>query len=139
MRFYPSLRLLLAALLAILLAANGIAMLVVPHAWYLAVPGVSATGPLNLHFVRDIGCAYLVCALGFFWLLRDPRAWPAAVAGALFLSLHALVHVGEMVVGVFDLGHLLRDLPGVFLVPLIAFWLALPLHRPSSLKGELPC
>lgn len=44
------------------LAANGLAMLIAPGDWYRAVPGVPFTGPPNLHFVRDIGCAYLVAA-----------------------------------------------------------------------------
>jgi hypothetical protein len=121
-------------LLALLLAANGSAMLAVPQTWYFLVPGVTETGPLNLHFVRDIGCAYLVAAGGFFWLLRDTRAWPAALAGSVFLILHALVHVGEMLAGTIDLHHLLRDLPGVFLLPVFALWLAWPGRRIFSSK-----
>lgn len=32
--------------------ANGAFMLAAPHAWYMAVPGVVDTGPLNHHFLR---------------------------------------------------------------------------------------
>ena len=53
-----------AGLMALLLAANGVAMLFASLAWYDAVPGVPATGPFNPHFVRDIGAIYLACALG---------------------------------------------------------------------------
>lgn len=113
-------------LLALILAANGLAMLAAPYFWYHTTPGVIGTGPLNLHFVRDIGAAYLVAAGGFAWLLRDKQAWRAAVAGSAFLALHALVHIGEMIAGSFDVHHLLRDLPGVFLIPLVALWLSLP-------------
>jgi hypothetical protein len=48
----------LAWILGLSLAANGVIMLAVPAAWYTAVPGVPATGPFNPHFVRDIGVAY---------------------------------------------------------------------------------
>ncbi|WP_292937093.1 hypothetical protein [Noviherbaspirillum sp.] len=122
MHFLPSARL----LLAVLLAVNGIAMLLVPAVWYATTPGVTETGLLNAHFVRDIGCAYLVASAGFFWLWRDAAAWRAAMVGSLFLVLHALVHVGEMIAGTMDAHHWLRDVPGVFLIPVIAVWLAWP-------------
>lgn len=124
------------ALLALMLIANGAAMLAVPEPWYWHTPGVSGTGPLNLHFVRDIGAAYLVAGLAFAWRWRTPGAWPAALAGSAFLALHALVHVGEMLAGTIDPHHLLRDLPGVFLIPLAALWLAWPARRFHSPKEE---
>ena len=63
-------------LLALILAANGLAMLAAPQFWYHTTPGVTGTGQLNLHFVRDIGCAYLVAAGAFAWQWRDPqRLW----------------------------------------------------------------
>lgn len=123
-------------LLSIMLIANGTAMLAAPEAWYWHTPGVSDTGPLNLHFVRDIGAAYLVAGLAFAWLWRTPTAWPAAFSGCTFLALHALVHVGEMLAGTIDPHHLLRDLPGVFLIPLAALWLAWPAHRFHSPKED---
>lgn len=132
MRILQGARPLLTLFLALILAANGLAMLVAPIDWYQAVPGVTGTGPLNLHFVRDIGCAYLVAAGGLVWMWRDPQAWRAAMAGSVFLTLHALVHVGEMIAGGFDLHHLLRDLPGVFLIPVFALWLSWPRHIVSK-------
>ena len=40
--------------------ANGLWMLADPGHWYEHLPaGVPDTGPLNAHFVRDIGCAFL--------------------------------------------------------------------------------
>jgi hypothetical protein len=120
--------------LALGLATNGLAMLAWPAGWYLAVPGVPATGPLNLHFVRDIGCAFLVCGFAFFWLAYRPAAWPAAMAGTLFLLMHAGVHLGDAACGVTAPSALLRDLPGVFLVPLAALCLAWPRRFSSSEK-----
>lgn len=119
-------------LLALILAVNGAAMLFVPSLWYQLIPGVTGTGPLNVHFVRDIGCAYLCAGAAFAWLSRDPRAWPAALTGSAFLLLHALVHVAEAVSGTFSLSHFLRDLPGVFLLPLAAAWLAWPVRETYS-------
>lgn len=113
-------------LLGTMLAANGIAMLALPHTWYTWMPGVPATGPLNLHFVRDIGSAYLVAGVAFFWLRRDARAWPAALAGSAFLALHGMVHLGEAAAGIMDLHHLALDAPAVLLLPIFALWLAWP-------------
>lgn len=73
-------------LLAAGLIANGLAMLLMPETWYHAVPSVPHTCPFDPHFVRDIGCACLVCGATLRWLLRDARA---------------------------DLHHLIGDLPGV--------------------------
>ncbi len=113
-------------LLGLLLVTNGSAMLIDPHTWYGSMPGVPDTGPLNLHFVRDIGCAYLVSGASLLWLARKAHVWPAAIAGSAFLVLHAGVHLGEAAAGTMDPHHLLVDLPGVFLMPILALWLAWP-------------
>ena len=76
-------RVTLAMGLGLLLAANGFLMLLDPAQWYAIVPGVPETGPLNPHFVRDIGAAYVVTGVAIGWLARDARAVPAALAGAL--------------------------------------------------------
>lgn len=123
-------------LLAIILASNGIAALAVPAMWYALIPGVTETGPLNPHFVRDIGAAYLIAGAAFAWMWRNAKAWPAALAGGAFLALHALVHVGEMLAGTIDPQHLLHDLPGVFLLPVFALWLAWPGRSLHSTKEE---
>jgi uncharacterized protein YjeT (DUF2065 family) len=112
---------------AITFSLNGLFMLGFPETWFNTLPGVTATGPFNAHFVRDVGAAYLVCGLAFGWLLRSPaRAWPAAVGGCVFLMLHGAIHVGEFVFGVQPLGHLLGDLPAVLLLPTLALWSAWP-------------
>src|SRR5262249_36111916 len=55
---------LVASILGLGLAANGLTMLAVPVNWYAMVPGVADTGPFNPHFVRDIGVAYVVADAG---------------------------------------------------------------------------
>jgi hypothetical protein len=115
----------IAALLGVLLAANGAAMLVAPQPWYDAVPGVDLTGLFNPHFVRDIGMAYLTVAAGLAWFAWRPvQGWPALVMSALFLALHASIHVVTSACGPGPLPEVIRDFPGVYLPPLLAAWLA---------------
>lgn len=114
-------------LLAAFLAANGLIMLATPREWYDAVPGVVFTGPFNPHFVRDIGCAYVVAGFGQAWRALDAqRGVAAALAGAAFLILHAFVHIGEVIAGVCSTSALWRDAPGVIVPAVLALALALP-------------
>jgi hypothetical protein len=93
--------------LGLALAANGLLMLLDPAGWYALAPGVPETGPLNLHFVRDIGCAYILTGLALAGLAFNERAWPAALIGALLLTLHALVHVADGFSGQVHANHVL--------------------------------
>jgi AhpD family alkylhydroperoxidase len=83
---------LLAALLALALFMNGVAMLGAPLSWYGFVPGVAATGPFNEHFVSDVGAAYVAAAVSLAFAVGRLQRTAAAPA-ATFLSLHALVHL----------------------------------------------
>ena len=120
-----------AVVLGLALAANGLFMLYDPAGWYGLVPGVPDTGPLNPHFVRDIGCAYAVSGGALVWLAFDARARPAALAGAAFLSLHAVVHVADAIAGRTHGGHLV-ELLAVLVPAAAALWLALPSTSPSG-------
>ncbi|MBX3480467.1 MAG: hypothetical protein KF842_08700 [Caulobacter sp.] len=116
----------IAALLGLMMAANGLAMLALPQAWYDSVPGVDLTGLFNPHFVRDIGMAYLTVAGGLAWFAWRPvQGWPALVGAATFLMLHAAIHVVTSACGPGPLAEVLRDFPGVYLPPLLTGWLAL--------------
>ncbi len=112
------------------LGANAVWMLLSPLGWYTVVPGVAATGPANMHFIRDIGCAYLAVALSLFWLGWTPKAaWPAALIGGGFLVLHALAHVCDALAGREHAQQLLGELPSVFLPGILAVWLAWSARR----------
>jgi len=115
---------LVAWVLGIGLAANGLIMLAAPAGWYAMVPGVADTGPFNVHFVRDIGAAYLVAGATLPWFAVNWAARPAALAGAAFLVLHALVHLWDAAAGREHAHQLLVDLPSVFLPPALAIWIA---------------
>ena len=124
-------RLLLA--LALLLAAidggNGLYMVVNPMAWYHAVPGVVETGPANIHFITDIGFAYLTSMALLVAAVLSPRQrGEFAIAAALWPALHAGFHiVGDVggenfalpVAEVFGI-----YLPAVAQLALGAYWLA---------------
>jgi len=88
----------LAIILGVLMAANGVFMFVDPPSWYAAVPGVPDTGPLNLHFVRDIGIAFGVSGAAIIWG-QFGGGWQATALGAAFLALHSLLHIGETIMG----------------------------------------
>jgi hypothetical protein len=121
----------LAAGLAVVLGGNGLAMLFAGLWWYGIVPGVTATGPYNPHFVRDIGAAYLVAAGGLAWFAARPRqGWPALAAAAAFLLLHAAIHVFDAACGTRPLQDALRDLGGVYLPALLT--LALAIRQPNE-------
>ena len=126
--------------LGISLAANGLVMLAVPAAWYAAVPRVPETGPFNPHFIRDIGVAYFVAGVTFPWLAMRDAARPAAQAGAAFLALHAIVHLWDAAAGREHMHALLVDVPAVFLPPALAIWIAWrPVGRGMILQqGEKP-
>jgi len=125
-------RRLISALIALAMGLNGLAMLLAGRWWYGAVPGVTATGPFNPHFVKDIGAAYLTVGAAFAWLAaaRTEPARGAALAGAAFLSLHGLIHLAEAVGDPTGLADLARDFPAVILPAIVAVWVAGP--RPSS-------
>jgi hypothetical protein len=107
------------------LAVAGL-MLFGPQAFYDLVAGVNETGPFNAHFVRDVGAAFLVAGGGLLWYARDVRGRPAALAGAGFLALHALIHLWDGLVGRERPVHLVHDLPLLFGVAALALCLACP-------------
>jgi hypothetical protein len=120
-------------LLGFLLGTNGLWMLLSPEHWYRTIPGVTGTGPANLHFIRDIGCAYVVVGGSLFWLaFRQRQAWAAALAGGVFLTLHALVHLCDAVAGR-ESGHqFIADVPPVVLPALLVMWLVWLAARDSK-------
>ena len=111
--------------IALLFIANGLWMLSAPLRWFDTVPGVTATGAFNPHFVRDIGAAYVLCGLAFgalvWWTVA---ARPYALAACAFLLAHAGIHLVEALSGVQGLRHLLIELPAVLVLPVLASWAA---------------
>jgi hypothetical protein len=86
----------MAGILGLVQAGNGAWMLIAPGGWYAAVPGVAEQGPMNVHFVQDVGAAFLVAGVGLLLRAVVPALWPAAMAGAAFLAVHAGLHLVGM-------------------------------------------
>lgn len=74
--------------------AIGLWLVLSPAGFHAGIPGVAETGPLNTHFFRDVGLAFLAsaAALGSGAGLRD---WRVALAGAGFPLLHGGLHLVE--------------------------------------------
>ena len=122
-----SANLVIAALLGVALVANGAFMLVSPANWYVAVPGVTATGPFNQHFLRDIGLIFLLLGGAFLMGAAQPHLRVALwAAPAIWLTGHALFHFWEVAVGICSPSVIPRDFPAVTLPAIIAialsFW-----------------
>jgi hypothetical protein len=108
--------------------ANGLWMLLSPESWYERLPaGVPDTGPLNVHFVRDIGAAFTTLGAAFCVGAREPGARRGVLfAATLFFGLHALVHVADLASGRLAADHWLIDFPGAFLPVILLGVLCMP-------------
>ena len=110
---------------------NGVWMLADPPHWYRTLPaGVPDFGPLNEHFVRDIGCIFVLIGGGLLLGAFVPR-WrvPACAMAAGFSVLHALVHVVDTMRGLVGPEHWTIDIPGVYAPALLLAIIALVIAR----------
>jgi hypothetical protein len=114
--------------------ANAGWMLADPAGWYANLPAaVPDTGPLNTHFVRDVGSAFAV--MGGALLLAAVRPLlrtPMLGIVALFYVLHALVHVTDTLAGRLPPSHWTIDLPGVYVPALVMIALTAAAARRRS-------
>jgi hypothetical protein len=96
--------------------ANAAWMLVDPHHWYMNLPAnVPGSGPLNEHFVRDIGCIFALIGVGLAIAVFRPRARLASLLVACgFYVAHSVVHVYDSARGLFDPGQWRFDLVPVY-------------------------
>jgi hypothetical protein len=110
---------------------NGLVMLFASEPWFANV--AADTGPFNVHLVRDVGAAYVTSGVASVWAARVPR-WrtPLATAAALFLGLHGLIHVQEVLAGVQPPVHLFEDFPGVYLPALLLAGIAFRSRAPAQ-------
>ena len=104
-------------------------MLFAPGIWYASVPDVTETGPLNVHFVRDIGLGFLAAAAALALFARDTGLRALLVPAAVFLGGHAGLHLVEMATHGTNAGDGLRDLAVIILpgmLPLALLFRASP-------------
>lgn len=114
----------LAALLGLFHAANGLYMLVAPQAWFAAAPGASDTGPFNPHFVADVGFAFLAGGLAFLAFAWRPSLKLVALGASGFLVFHALLHLSGVAQG--HLHNLPTDLAAIALPAFVGLAISWP-------------
>ncbi len=114
----------ISGVLGVATAGNGLMMLANGRHWYASVPGVAETGPINPHFVADIGAAFLIAGIALVARAWRARYWPAALAGAGFLAAHGLIHVVDIVAG--HSHHAVIDAISVVVPSALALWASLP-------------
>jgi hypothetical protein len=98
--------------LGVLWILTGISIFADPMSFYEIVPGLRLMGPFNMHFIRDVGLAFVVSGGALAWgayvsaqlLVYAGLAWP---------SLHALFHIQIW-------GHRGFPLDGIFAFDLVA-------------------
>ncbi len=108
--------------------ANGLWMLFWPEGWYHDLPaGVPDTGPLNLHFVRDLGAAFVTMAAVFFATARNAQRHRGVVIGiGCWYVLHSIIHLYDVWAGLLDTHHLVEDIPLVYIPTVILIVLSHP-------------
>ena len=116
---------------------NALWMLVGPETWYEHLPAaVPDFGPFNVHFVRDIGCAYLTIGLALAWAGRNHTLrFPLVTVAAVFFVAHSLLHVFDTARGHVDAVHWLLDFPAIHLPAIFLLFAArrfAPGQRASS-------
>ncbi|MGJ8670622.1 MAG: DUF4345 family protein [Oceanococcus sp.] len=83
------------------------------------------TGQPNAHLIRDVGAAYISAGVALSWAAFKP-SWrgPLVSVAAIFLLLHALGHLIDLVSGHVHLGYVAIDAVQVFLPALATTALA---------------
>ena len=71
---------------------TGLYIAVLPHDFYLNAPGAADTGPYNMHFIRDVGFAFLTSSAAIGYGLHSEQK-PLLVFGSVWLLIHGLFHL----------------------------------------------
>lgn len=78
--------------LAAFYLVTGLYIAIAPLSFYQNAPGVLETGPYNMHFLRDVGFAFTVSALGIGFGLAN-RLKPLILFGSAWLCIHGVFHL----------------------------------------------
>lgn len=76
---------------------TGLYIAVLPDDFYLNAPGAQETGPYNMHFLRDVGFAFITSSVAIGYGVYA-NAKPVMVFGSLWLLIHGLFHLTLWVV-----------------------------------------
>lgn len=109
---------------------NGGWMLADPAGWYVAIPGVTNSGPMNEHFVRDVGAVYTLTGIALMWAaLRPARRVLLVGVVASFYVMHALVHVLDTMRGLMPPEQWAIDAVPIYLPTLVLLGAVVALAR----------
>lgn len=114
---------------------NGLWMLLFAENWYNNMPvAIHDTGPLNTHFVHDIGLVYLIAGFALLWCANNLNKCLKVFLGVLLFYVgHALIHVIEILLGLLPPSHWWIDFPLVFVPAMALIALFFPI---SKLKNQ---
>ncbi|MCY3827971.1 MAG: hypothetical protein F4204_02770 [Rhodospirillaceae bacterium] len=121
--------------LAVYQAANGAIMVAAPDFWYAVTPDADRTGPANLHFIRDIGLAFLAAAAALALAVQSTHRAVLVWVAFVFLGGHAALHLLEAVLHGVTMSAAIRDtalIGAPALLPLFA------LRRSGRRTGSVP-
>jgi len=118
---------------------NALWMLIAPAHWFYNLPfNVPAFGPLNYHFIRDLGAIFLLTGVGLLHAGYYPiYRVPLFTVNTAFYVLHMCVHIFEVVSGRVELSMFWTDLPGVYVPAIICSILNIILIRQNQNKRTL--
>lgn len=78
--------------LGVLWLLTGISIFTDPMSFYEMVPGMKLMGPFNMHFIRDVGLAFVASGGALAWGAHV-SAQRLVYAGLSWPSLHSLFHI----------------------------------------------
>lgn len=113
---------------------NALWMLASPVSWYETIPGgVPDFGPLNEHFVRDLGSTFFMLGTGLLWGAFSPKVRvPVLGLVVLWNVIHSLVHVLDTTRGLVGSEHWAADAPLVYSPTILLIVMFVLLVRPPE-------
>jgi hypothetical protein len=117
--------------------ANALWMLAFPRQWSSAVVHQPVPVHLELHFIADIGMAFLASGAALIWSARRGSSFaPWTIAGAVWPALHAAIHLREWVMEGLPAttGDILNEGIGVILTGMAGVLLAWIRQREGGLQ-----
>lgn len=114
--------------------ANALWMLLFPLNWFDHLPAlVPEFGTFNIHFVRDMGCAFLTVGIALWWGILNPLfRYPVTVIAALFYSSHAVIHIYDTARGYVGTHHWWVDFPTSYLPAIVLVCAVIYMHTSKS-------
>ncbi|MGH2812518.1 MAG: hypothetical protein ACRDI1_07370 [Actinomycetota bacterium] len=122
--------------------ANGVWMLAAPAHWYEVFPGrVPDFGPLNSHFVMDLGGWYVAGGVLLLFALTNPMRFGGMtlIVTLIASGAHATTHLADVISGRVDAEHWIIDTPFIY-APLILLavmlWIWWTLQSQRHVEGR---